>query len=299
MKKGIILGFMTAIISGISVYVNGFFVTDSDPLVFAFLRNFLVAIIFSIMLIYRHEFKILKTLAQKQWFNLIAIGAIGGGLAFALFFSGLKEIGGVNANLINKSLFLWVAIGAIPFLKERLSWLAIFGYGIIFYVTFILSGSFPAITQTGSLLTLGATILWSIEYIISKNTLRTIPVGVVAWARMAIGLPFLMIAIMLTHKSNMLLATYHTAQMALIVSSILLTGYMLFWYQALSKAPATIVTSILVLAPSISLILQTFTKGKGFTTGQSVNLILVSVGIALILISPKLKKIFRRIRYGI
>jgi drug/metabolite transporter (DMT)-like permease len=282
MKKGIQLSFLTAIISGLSVFANSVFVAKSDPLVFAVCRNMIMVVIFSGLLLLTGNLNRFKLLTRKDWFKLLAIGAIGGGIPFALFFTGLKGVGAVNANLINKSLFLWVAILAIPFLREKLHWLSVIGYGILFYATFIFGGSFTVVPKTGIFLVLAATLFWSVEYVIAKKTLQHIPVTLVSWGRMVFGLPFLMGAVMMVHKSDVIATTFMISTIPLVVSSILLTAYILSWYYALAKAPATIVTSILALAPAITLIITSLAKPAFVTIPQYSNMVLVLIGILLI-----------------
>jgi drug/metabolite transporter (DMT)-like permease len=284
MKKGILFALITAVISGLSVFVNGIFVSNSDPLVFAIIRNALVAGIFSGLLL-SGGMKPLKSLTKPEWLKLGIIGAVGGGIAFALFFTGLREIGAVNANLINKSLFLWVAVMAVPFLGEKVNWKTLAGYSLIFYATFFLGNTFSFIPRTGTFLVLAATLFWSVEYIISKKALKTIPVGIVAWGRMVFGLPFLLAAVFLTGKSSAIIPAVTLSATALWISAILLTGYMVSWYKALAKAPATIVTAILVVAPAVTLVIQTLMQHQAAAPGTAGSLVLNGMGVILVLVS--------------
>ena len=121
MKKGIYLALFTAVISGFSVFANSIFVATTDPLIFALVRNALVAIMITMILWQTNRLRSLPSLTKKQWLQLVGIGAIGGGIPFALFFSGLSMIGPTNGNILHKTLFLWVALLALPILKERLT----------------------------------------------------------------------------------------------------------------------------------------------------------------------------------
>jgi drug/metabolite transporter (DMT)-like permease len=268
MKKGIILSFITALISGISVFANGRFVTQADPVAFAFLRNLLVMVLLSTVFLFGRKLEPLRKLTRADWSKLGLIGLVGGGLPFALFFTGLSQTGAVNGNLINKSLFLWVAILAVPFLKEKLNWLSIVGYGLIFYATYAVGKPLSVSPSFSIGLVLTATVLWSIEYVIAKKTLKTVPVWILAWARMLFGLPFLFATLLISHKLNQIIPVITMSQTALWVSAGLLTVYMISWYWALAKAPATIVTSILVIAPVVTLILTSISKGQTIISTQ-------------------------------
>jgi len=52
---------------------------------------------------------------------LLLIGLVGGSIPFYLYFEGLSKISAINGAIIHKSLVIWVALLAIPFLKENMS----------------------------------------------------------------------------------------------------------------------------------------------------------------------------------
>jgi len=60
---------------------------------------------------------------------LIAI--VGGSLPFLLFFTGLSLASAPSAAFIHKTLFIWVAFLAVPFLGERLGWAQICALGVL------------------------------------------------------------------------------------------------------------------------------------------------------------------------
>lgn len=281
-RKGIVLAILTAIISGVSIFSNGIFVTKTDPVVFALVRNVAVAILLTVLVIGTKSLKELKGLKRGEWGKLLFIGAIGGGIPFAMFFTGLSMIGAVNGNAINKTLFVWVALLAIPFLHERVSRLQMVGYGIILLGMFATSGTLTLGNNPGTWFVLGATILWAIEHVIAKVALQSIPALVVGWGRIVFGLPFLLAATLILGKGTILTqsATYTVAP--ILMSSILLTAYIASWYTALSKAPATLVSSILVVAPVITAVLSSVVLQKLITRQQSLQHIILTLGVACI-----------------
>jgi drug/metabolite transporter (DMT)-like permease len=68
-------------------------------------------------------------LTPAQWLAWIGLGVIGGGVPFLLFFQGLSTASAASASLVQKSLFLWVALLAVPLLKERLGSWQVLGLG--------------------------------------------------------------------------------------------------------------------------------------------------------------------------
>ena len=85
--NGTLLVFLTAIVSGFSIYLNKFAVSGFNPFIFTTLKNASVAfLLFAIILLFA-KFKELKQLSRSDWKNLFLIGLTGGSTAFLLFFS--------------------------------------------------------------------------------------------------------------------------------------------------------------------------------------------------------------------
>jgi drug/metabolite transporter (DMT)-like permease len=294
MKKGLILALITAIISGFSVFANGLFVTKVDPVMFAFSRNLLVAIIFTFGILFSHYKMELMRLTKSSWIKLGLIGLVGGGLPFALFFSGLAMIGSNTANIINKSLFLWVAILAVTLLKERLHWISVIGYGIVFFGIF---WGTKITFSSGLIMVLGATILWAIEHVVAKRTLKNISPVIVSWARMVFGIPVLGFVSLFFGKPLPVMS--QSIIISLIVSSVLLSLYMLSWYSAIKYVKVSLVSSVLVLAPVITIMLTSLVKSKP-VSGDQVNLTVSTViGVSLIIIASYLRFTKSPLRYGV
>ena len=88
-KQGILWALGAALISGVSVYVNKFGVTQvKDPFVYTTLKNSLVAIGFLAALGLFVSWQELRALTPRQWVGWVGLGLIGGGVPFLLFFQG-------------------------------------------------------------------------------------------------------------------------------------------------------------------------------------------------------------------
>ena len=108
---------------------------------------------------------------------------------------------------------------------------------------------------------------------IAKKILHTVSPVVVSWARMVFGLPFLAIVLAV---SGRLEGIALVSVSPVIVSSIFLTAYMLTWYSAISKAPVTLVSSILVIAPVVTAMLG--------HKQLNINSVFMLVGIVMIML---------------
>src|SRR3989304_1999818 len=105
---GTLLVLLTALISGFAIVINKFFVTTIDPLIFTSLRAFFNGVIFLFISFYFNKGQ--KSFNKVSWKWLIAIGVIGGGFAFWLFFSGLKLTMAGRAAFLHKTLPIYATI---------------------------------------------------------------------------------------------------------------------------------------------------------------------------------------------
>src|SRR3989344_4198039 len=124
--KGYFLVFMTAIISGFSIFINKYSVSVINPYIFTFLKNALVAAFLCAVVLTAINRQELKSLGKKQWGLLFLIGLIGGSIPFLLFFKGLLLTSAAGASFIHKTMFLWVIVLATIFLKEKITRVQLF-----------------------------------------------------------------------------------------------------------------------------------------------------------------------------
>ncbi|OGG26358.1 hypothetical protein A2960_03435 [Candidatus Gottesmanbacteria bacterium RIFCSPLOWO2_01_FULL_39_12b] len=292
LKKGIIFSLITAIISGFAIFYNKLIIVKGiDPLIFNIIKNGGVAIILSSLFLSISNRNKLLSLTFSQWKKLISIGFIGGFIPFVLYFEGLKTVAATNANLIHKTLFIWVAIMALPILKERLNFWQIVGFVIIAWSNLFIGGFTGFSGNKGEIMILSATILWSIENVIAKITLKNIDSEIVSWGRMFIGTVFLVLLAVAENKL-IFLTKLNSSQILPIAGSILLlTGYVYFWFKALKFAPATIVTSVLILSTPITNVLSAIFITHNLPQVHLFNAIFTIIGLVFItLILPRLSQ---------
>jgi len=285
-RKGIIFSTITAVISGISIFLNATFMTKliKDPYLLTSTRNIIVAIFLSALLIGVAKWVHLKKLTFKQWAQLFLIGIIGGSIPFLLFFKGLSisQAAAINGAFIHKTLFLWVAILAIIFLKEKLSFWQAGALGILLAGTYLAGGPKTFNIGQGEKLVLLAVLLWTIEFIIAKQILKKLPSLVVAWGRMFFGSMILIGFLFFSHRLGNINGLNLTQWSWLIGTSILLFGYVTTWYTGLKYAPAAVVTSILTLGFPITVILNSIFVTHKFGSKQIIGVILICLAVFVI-----------------
>ena len=261
MKQGLLLVFLTAIISGFSIFINQFGVSIINPYIFTGLKNIAVAVFVCGLLLVMKDWRILKNLNKKQWLLLVVIGLVGGSVPFLLFFKGLSLTTSIQGSFIHKTMFIYVIVLAALFLKEKISKKLLFGgllllLGNIFLLKFI-----PHSLGKGDLLIFLATLFWAIENIISKSVLKELPSRIVIWGRMFFGSVFILVFLAFTGQLS-LMANLNINQISwVLLTSILLFGYVMTWYSGLKHIPVSLATIILLLGSPITTLLSFIQTG--------------------------------------
>lgn len=257
--SGVQLALMTAMVSGVSIFANKFAVgLVKPPVLFTGLKNVLVGLALLSLLLITKKLPLLKQLNKKQWFQLVLIGVVGGYVPFYLFFTGLASAGAVSAGIIHKTLVFWVALLAIPFLKERMSIVKLAGVMVLFYANAMVGGFNGFSYSTGELMILGATMLWAIENVVAKKALETIDPDLVTFGRMGIGSMLLLVTAHFSTPAGVgAVASLTLLQWGVIgAAALTLLAYVSFWYRALAKLGAISVTALLVTATLITNVLN-------------------------------------------
>lgn len=278
------LALSTALISGLANFVTKIGVTAiKDPIVFTTLKNAVVAGLLIGLLIAYRRWREIRSLTKRQWLKLVAIGVIGGSIPFALFFTGLKATSAINGGLIHKTLFLWVLLLAIPLLKERITRWQWAGIALVAAANLFIGGFKGFKFNAGELMILGATMLWAVENIIAKIALKDISSLTVAATRMVFGVVILGAYVALRGGGAAVTHLTSTQWGWTLLSSALLIGYVVTWYAALKRAPATYVAVLLVPATLVTNVLTAIFITHTFPQIQLINALLVSVGAFLII----------------
>ncbi len=257
-RTGIGLALGTALISGVSIPVNKVALEAVGSVTtFTATKNALVGVLLLGFVLSRLGDLRVGSIDARSRVGLGAIALVGGSIPFLLFFQGLGMADAPSAALIHKTLFLWVAILAIPFLGERIGGWGWLGLGAIAAGQLLLGWPAGWGWGSGEWMILGATLFWSVETILVKRLLPTVPVSVAATARMAGGAVVLWAWLLGTGGLTSLSGVEPTGWAWILTTSVLLLGYVSTWYGALDRAPATVVTSVLALGAVVSAIMST------------------------------------------
>lgn len=278
MKKGLMLVLATAVISGFSIFLNKFGISGINSSVFTFAKNVVVSLLLLSIVLAFGRLKELKQLTKKQWSLLAAVGLIGGSIPFLLFFKGLQMTSSATGSLIHKTLFVFVAVLAVLFLKEKLNKSIIAAAALLIAGNFFLLGINTISFDIGTLLILAATALWACENVLSKHILGSLSGNVVAFGRMFFGSMFILAFLATTGQLNIVAELTATQLWWILATSLLLLGYVVTWYNGLKSVNVTIATSILTLGAPITVLLN-FAAGSSITLHQISGIVMVAAGV--------------------
>ncbi len=278
-QKGLALAYLTALVSGISVFANSFGVLTMDPVAYTFLKNALVALILVSLALALKTHREFLSLSRKQAILLLFSGIVGGGIAFALYFSGLALLAGPVSSFLYRLVFIFSIGAAILLLKERPDWRVALGALGVLAGNFLLLGGSPIPLSEGVLLVLAAAALWALEYAVSRMALLTnLSPTTVASARMGIGAFVLLSLLAFQGKAGAMLATTPLSLGWVAVTAGLLTLFVTLWYSALKHAPLISCTAILTLGGPISALLSLALAGKALTPEAAAGFLLIAAG---------------------
>jgi drug/metabolite transporter (DMT)-like permease len=264
---GTLLAVVTAIFSGIAIPANKVFMVDMDPAVFTAVRSIIIGVIFLLLaVLWQRKTKKSKSEKKKNhkinWKYMAAIAVIGGAIAFLLYFTGLKLTTAGRAAFLHKTLPLYVAVLAFVFLKEKLTKkyvaaMAVMILGIIaIYASSINPADLWMNPQLGDLLIISAAFLWAVENIIARKAMVEGESNfIVSFSRMFFGGLILFGVVMLTGKTDALLALNAAQLINIGISTVLLFAYVFFFYWSLRLINASKAAVMLLIAPVISLML--------------------------------------------
>jgi drug/metabolite transporter (DMT)-like permease len=282
-SAGIALAFVTACISGVSIWANGRAVTHfSDATVYTTAKNAVAGVVLLVLALTLGSGGAVSvpSIARRRWPVLLAVAVIGGSVPFVLFFDGLKQSEATQAAFIQKTLVVWVALLAVPLLKERFRWPHALAIVLLIAGQAWLAGKLGTVAfGKGEAMILVATLLWSVEIVFVKYLLGSIPPSVLAAARMALGTVLLLVWLALTGKLGDLAGLSALQWRWALLTGLLLTAYVATWFAALARAQAIDVTAVLVFGALVTAILSGVIDGAAIGVGGS---ILIAVGSGVI-----------------
>ena len=279
---GIALAFVTALISGVAIFVNGRAVKHfGDATVYTTAKDAVAGVLLLALaapLLGGPRSEVPKI--RKHRLGLIAVAVIGGSVPFVLFFEGLARAEATQAAFIQKTLVVWVAIIAVPLLHERLGWPHLAAIALLVAGQAWLVGDAGTVAfGSGEALILAATLLWAVEVIVAKKLLAGLDSRLLGAARMALGTLVLLAWVAVSGRAGELVSLSGDQWSWVLLTGLILAGYVATWYAALARAQAVDVTAVLVFGAVVTAVLTRVADGAAFDLGGAV---LITAGAILI-----------------
>ena len=281
---GIALATMTALISGVSVFANGLIVKEfADPVVLTGARNALVGAVLLAVLLASGGAREIRALDGRRAGTLLAIAVIGGSIPFILFFTGLAQASGPGAAFIHKTLFVWVAMLAVPFLGETLGLAQVAALVVLLVGTVLVGPTGVLGAGPAEVMILAATMLWAVEVVIVRALLSRYGVSVrlAATARMALGSVLILGFLAISGRLGGIAALTASQWLLIAGTGALLLGYVTTWFAALQRAPAALVSSILVGGAVMTAVLAVGKTGTLPAPSVETGLALLAIGVVM------------------
>jgi drug/metabolite transporter (DMT)-like permease len=279
---GIALAFATALVSGVSVYVNGHAVKHfGDATVYTTAKNAIAGVLLIALALvpWNAPRAAAARLPVRRWPALVAVAVVGGSVPFVLFFEGLARAEATQAAFIQKTLVVWVALLAVPLLGERFR--APHALAIVLLVAgqaWLAGSAGTVVFGTGEAMILAATLLWSVEVVYVKRLLDSLAPRHVAVARMGLGTLLLVGWVAVSGKAGQLTGLDAGQWRWVVLTGLLLAAYVATWYAALARAQAIDVTAVLVFGAVVTAVLSGAADGASVSV---VGTILVAAGSAI------------------
>ena len=302
---------MTALVSGLSVFVNSYGVHSiAAPSVYTTAKNLVATLVLAAAAVVAWSIRSrgaasaparfltvarapgsprastgVRSWGPARWLGLAYVGVVGGGIAFVLFFDGLADTTATPAAFWHDTLVVWVAVLALPFLRERLTWWNVVAIAVLVAGQISIAGGVGHLAaDRGELLVLGATVLWAVEVVVAKILLRDVAPAAIALVRMGIG-GVALVAYLIATGTFHVLASFDAKQVGwALLTGLLLAAYVGTWMTALARARAVDVTSVLVASALVTALLQA-AAGTTSLAPQALGLALVVAGAGVVLIA--------------
>ncbi len=283
---GLLLVLATAVISGVSTFVNSYAVAGTNSDAFVTVRNLVVvALIAPVALVVMRGSRV--RLTRVDWGRLALIGLVGGAIPFVLFFQGLQLAtaagGAATASFVYRTLFLMATVLGLVVLKEHFHPRIVVAAGLLMGGNLLLLSLVSPLWTTGTGYVLAATILWAVEYTISKRTLRDLPSSTVALGRMGFGGAFLVGFLFLTSQWGAVGSMSGAQWTWVLISALLLAAFVGTWYAGLARVDLGVATAVLVLGFPVTWVMTLAIRGTGYALPAAIGAAFVVGGVAVVI----------------
>ena len=292
-RRGLALAAATAVFSGVAIWVNSSgLATYGNATAYTTAKNAGAALVIGAVFLAARRARgsravsLTRPTRPRQWWGLLYVAILGGAVPFLLFFSGLASTESTRAAFVHKTLIIWVALLAVPLLKERLTVWHGAAIALLLVGQLGLTGAVSLTPDAGTVMIGGATLMWAVEVVATKRLLTGITPWTASLTRMGGGSVALLAWAAATGSLGAVMPHTSGQWGWIALTGLLLAGYVLTWHQALWRAPAVDVTAVLVLGAVVTALLAGAFDGAPLVA-KAPWLALLAAGGALVWLAPR------------
>ncbi len=292
-NRGLALAAGSAVISGVAIWVNSSgLATFANATAYTTAKNAMAAIVIAAVFLAARRARgadavsLTRPARPAQWWALLYVAILGGAVPFVLFFNGLASTASTQAAFLHKMLIVWVALLAVPLLKERLTVWHGAAIALLVIGQLGLAGAVAFNPDLGIVMIAAATLMWSVEVVATKRLLVGVTPWTVSLVRMGGGSVALLAWAGATGKLGGVVPHTSAQWGWILLTGLLLAGYVLTWHQALWRALAVDVTAVLVLGAVVTAVLAGVFDGAPIAA-KAPWLALLAAGGLLVWLAPR------------
>ena len=278
-RLGYAFAALNAVISGFAIFINTYGVKlFTDSTLYTAMKNGVVGVVLLVPVIFfgtqRAE---LKRLRGRQWGLLVLLALIGGSLPYVLTFRGFQLSTPTTNALLSHVNFVFVAILAAVFLRERVGWLVWVALAVLLVGTCWGLDLHAVQLNEGGWLILASTVFFAVASIMMKAMLHDMSPALIMSAKMSLGSLFIFGYVGATGHLGEIATLNGQQWLFVLATGLILLAFTVTAVLALNYCSATAATAIPAAAPIITTMLVVIST-------QSVKLpatTLIGLGIIL------------------
>jgi len=235
---------------------------------------------------------ILAQIHWRQWLIMAIVAVLGAALVPALIFTALSLTTVNNVILVGQIDIPLILILSVCLLGEQVNSWVIAGATLSFVgvaLTVLLQPSGDSLVPMGfaigrgELLTFIAAILKAISNLISKVSLKQVPLGIFSVFRLIVGTIafFVTVVTLYTPQHFMDVASPFLWRWMLIYSAVIVVGGQLAWFSGLKRSTASEISLATAFNPIAGVLAAYLLLGEVPTQAQYIGGAIILVGIAL------------------
>jgi len=280
--NGIWWTLVSAIATAILITVCKVVLTNTDAFAYGFVLMTGVASTLVVYLLYTIGYKKLYQLIKKNYLYLFMVGIFGFSIN-SLIYVGLQLSTSINAAVLARSDVLFTALLGYIFFGEKLSKIDWFAFGVLFIGIFmVLDINFSEFGfNKGDFLLLLSVIFLSLNAVIIRYKLNSIPRSLIALANSGVCAILFFLTIIFTNRFYFVVGIF-SYKVLMIFAITLQVFIFVTYYKGLNLLPTWLVRSIYLIIPGVNLLLGMSFLHESISLMQIKGMTLITIGVLII-----------------